>query len=308
MSYLFIPYKVVFLYGFSERYVSVFADRNTLWEADMPGSFNQDTAITRSGDAAAAQINAQWSLHKPVTGYLAAIALRAAGSLAPGERPISASFDLTGAAAAGPVKIETKTLHASAGKHCIGVTLHQGDQLILAATVWSAAAGGARGLEHDFGRAPSVAQPEYYHSLEELSKTEQFGELLPLFRVIEERPVDWNSPKKWRRGAPKQTAWFRYPDGAAGDAVLAAAKSLVPLSIMPAFAAMMPHPLWSASTGLHSSTTRLAVNFHDGGDSDWLLVEGKADNAAGGLISGTAAAWNADGKLLATAITQLASA
>lgn len=274
----------------------------------MPGSFNQDTAVTTSGDTAAAEINAQWSLHKPVTGYLAAIALRAAGRVTPGERPISASFDATGAAAAGPVKVEIKTLHASTGRHCVGVTLHQGDQIILSATVWSAA-GGARGLEHDYGRAPSVAHPEYYRSIEELSKTEQFGALLPLFHVIEERPVDWNSPKNWRRCAPEQTAWFRYPGGTtAGDAALTAAKSLVPLSIMPAFAAMMPHPLWNASTGLHSSTTRLAVNFHDAGDSDWLLVEGKADNAAGGLISGTAAAWNADGKLLATAITQLAAA
>lgn len=272
----------------------------------MAGKFDQDTTVTVNGGTSGAAVSADWSLHQPVSGYLAAIALRAAGHA--DGRPISASFDFTQTPKAGAVSLATDVLSASAGRLCTSVTMRQADQLVLAATVWSAQ-GNSKGFDHDYAHAPSVAHAEVYPTLVELARDDGFGGLLPVFHVIEERPVDWNSPKKWRRGRPEQTAWFRYPDEKSnGDAFLEAAKSLVPLSMMPAFASMVPHPVWTAASGQSAATTRLAVNFHDADSTDWILVKGEAPWASGGLVSGSAQAWNSDGKLLASAITQFANA
>ena len=273
----------------------------------MSDKFERDTSVAIKDGASGGAVSGEWSLRKPVSGYLASIALRAAGHSGFKGRPVSASFDFTGTPAAGPIELSVKVLSSSAAKECVEVTMTQKRELILSARIWSV--GALSGLEHDFEHAPSVAHPEYYPSIADLAKVDHFGDLLPVFHVLEERPVDWNSPRKWRRTAPQQTAWFRYP-GANGhdDAYLSAARCLVPMSIMPAFAAMMPHDVWNTNTPQFAATTRLAVNFLGSKRSDWILVRGDAAVAGGGLISGTAKAWGEDGKPLATGITQLVSA
>jgi acyl-CoA thioesterase len=274
----------------------------------MADKFEQDTAITVSGKASVAAISADWSLRKPVSGYLASIALRAAADAGQKRRPASASFDFAAVPTTGPADLSTEVLCSSPKTHCISVSMRQSGKLILTATIWSVGTLAAS-LEHDFEHAPSVAHADHYPSLAELAKKDEFGDVLPVFRSLEERPVDWNSPRKWRQRNPEQTAWFRYPGASDhADPYLAAARSLVPISMMPAFAAMMPHSVWHANMDQFATTTRLAVNFHNALPSDWLLVRGEAPVAGGGIISGTAKAWNEDGKLLATGITQLVGA
>ena len=273
----------------------------------MAGKFDHDSAVTISGGKARAQVSGDWALHHPVGGYVAAIALRAAGQANEGEQPVSATFDFVNPVAPGPVEITTRKLATSGRRNCTVVELHQNKVLVLLATVWSGEVGSSQ-LDHDHAPAPSVAPAEYYPTLADVANTDGFGALLPVFDQIEERPIDWNSPRNWRQRAPVQQAWFRYPEDAGGDPYFESAKALVPLSIMPAFAAMMPHPVWNAGSGAQAETVRLAVNFHEAPATEWLLVKGEAAKSQGGLSSGTANAWNAEGKLVASAFTQFAGA
>lgn len=276
----------------------------------MAYRFADDTAVTAAGDGFSATIHPEWSLFRPVGGYVAAIALRAAGEgLA--FPPLSMSVDFAAAPKPGPAQVVVTEIVSRATAVCRQVDIRQVDRLVLSARFWAGADG--PGLDHVAITAPAVALPRDAPSFAEIYERDSLAriygrptlvEALPLHGHVEERVLDWNSPDHWRARRPERKSWFRYAGYTPSACPVLEAARLLPLvDILPWYAAAMAHP---PDTGFAGVTLHLDVTFHAAApDSEWLLVEANSRHAARGSVHGAATAWAQDGRLLATATTTL---
>src|SRR6266446_8868396 len=123
------------------------------------GDLAIDTKVTGSVGRYAATLSRDWEIWGPNGGYVAAIALRAAGGHSRFDRPASlvghflgvGDFDL-------PLDIETTTLREAKRAQSTRVSMTQSGQPIFDAMVWSV--GDVSGLEHDFAPMPETVAPE----------------------------------------------------------------------------------------------------------------------------------------------------
>ncbi len=260
------------------------------------GLFHQDSAVAEVDGVLTANLSKDWEIWGPNGGYVAAIALRAAGTLAPeGHRPASFSCQYLSAGAFGPARADVRVLKAGRSAVCIAVDLSQEGKTFLTAQVWTT----NRDNGPEMAATPRPDSPPP-------------GDLMPIEHYLppdapkhgfwinfEVRPIVWIPFGQQIQPGEPIRQWQRFKDFEPVDVFADYARSLV----------LIDTPLWPAHRRAQppeadyiAPSLDLAVWFHeDPRGSAWLLSEARSEKAHGGLIHGTGQVWSEDGRLLASA-------
>lgn len=267
------------------------------------GSLAADTELEGGSGRYRAHVHPDWEIWGPCGGYVAALALRAAGSESRFERPASFSCHYLRPAAFAPVDIEVTTLRSGRTAEAFRVSMTQDGREVLEALVWATEVG--PGLEHELTEVPEVPDPAELTSL-----AERFPDEAPPYRFwtnLDARPVHWIEP--WPPTAPLEARfleWMRFvPDDTFADPWVDAARVVVVMDIA-GWPAAHRHHAHAEPLGYFAPSLDLYLAFHAlRPDEPWLLVDGRAPVAAEGLIGCTGLVWSRDGALLASGGSQL---
>jgi acyl-CoA thioesterase-2 len=274
------------------------------------GDLAEDTAVERvrtDGDTTTytAKLSPEWEIWGPMGGYIASVALRAAGDASPFARPASFFCQYLGVAAFDVVDIEVTTLRAAKTAQAQRVRVSQGDRQMLEATVWSV--GEVDGLEHDHSEVlkPDVADPADLKSIVELisESEQQGGPPFPFWNNFDAKPVEWFDAPPTDL-VPVWQEWLRFtPTPTFDDLWIDACRSLIVIDVQS----------WPAASRAHlgghefiAPSLDLYVAFHQPRpDSEWLLADGHGPVARDGLMAWTGKLWAEDRTLVASGTGQL---
>jgi acyl-CoA thioesterase len=266
------------------------------------GDFAIDTAVEGRDGHYRAHLSRDWEIWGPNGGYVAAIALRAAGAHAPFRRPASFSCHFLSVAEFSEVDLAVTTLLASKRAMSVRVSMTQQQRPILEALAWIV--NEADGLEHDAARMPEVPSVARLKSIEELVPESERQGGYRFWQNLEARPINWVHWDQRPARPPVWQEWYRFrPQATFDDPFVDAARSLLLIDTLLWPAACQPYPRDSPyiapSVDVSASFHRLAP------DCEWLLCDAAAPIAAHGLIGGTSRIWSPDGRLLASGGGQL---
>lgn len=270
------------------------------------GSLADDTAVTPLGEGRyRATLSPDWEIWGPAGGYVAAVALRAAGCEATVGPPASFTCHFLGVGAFDEVEAEVSVVRRGRSTESLQVLLRQGERLLVHATVLTAA--GAGGFDHHEVAAPDAEDPEGLRSLAERLPDE--GPAFAFWRSVDCRPLrwvdDWPPPEPL---PPTALEWMRLAVGPAAqaDRWLDAARSVAFIDVVGWPAASHHHAWREGADRWYAPSADLHVAFHQPAvDEEWLLVEGAAPVSAGGLIGTEGRLWTQAGALVASSRSQL---
>jgi acyl-CoA thioesterase len=276
------------------------------------GDLGEDTAVSGGNvsevtGAYTADLSREWEIWGPMGGYVAAIALRAAGAHSRFDRPASLVGHYLGVAAFEPVQVRTETLRSAKKAESVRVSVAQGDAPIFEAMVW-AVASDLDDLEHTVVPPPTVAGRPFDHPTvpERLAAAgAQPAPPFPFWNNFEARPTDWVDDWDHRPPAdPEWIEWLRFlPDPDTLDPWIDAARLLVLVDVG-SWPAVVRHHV--DTKGLYAPSIDLACHFHRlRPESRYLLVRGHSPSGADGLVASQQAVWAEDGSFLASGISQL---
>lgn len=267
------------------------------------GDLDKDTSVKGGDGLYRASLSEEWEIWGPQGGYVASVALRAAGAHSPFPRPASFFCHFVNVGSFGEVEIRVETLRRSRRAESMRVALLQQDRVIMEALVWTVDR--LSGLDHLDAPAPEVSKP---------AETKSWGELYaddpgPPFRFwynLEGRPVGFDRARASQPGRPFTQTWMRFiptptfddPFVDAGRILIIADVSMFPAAVR-AHGGEGPPPYVAPSMDL-------GLAFHDfAPDSEWLLIEAESPIAKESLVGGRATVWSEDGRLLATGVQQM---
>jgi acyl-CoA thioesterase-2 len=270
------------------------------------GDLAADTAVTQLGEGRfTARLSQEWEIWGPMGGYVASVALRAAGASSGFARPASFACHYLGVAAFDEVEVTVTTLRAARTACSQRVAVSQAGKPILEATVWSI--GEVDGLAHDVTEAPDVPGPAELPSFEELLTDEEraAGPPFPFWNNLDTKPLD---QRRWPLAEPLDPVWRTWcrfaPNATFDDPWVDACRSVILLDVQS----------WPAASRQHVTTPPqfiapsldLYVAFHQAGaGSGWLLADGHAPIAGDGLIGWNGRLWSEDRHLVASGGGQL---
>lgn len=262
------------------------------------GALQTDTAIRSEGERLTAVLDADWNIWGPNGGYVASVALRAAGAVAPGgHRPASISVQYLSVAEFAEVECRVEPVKKGRNAWLLNVALIQKDRTFLQAQVWTTnKADGPQVLEAGM---PDVPGPAALKTMDE-HRGGAAADRKGFWVNLDTKPVVFRPYGEANPQGAKSADWYRFEryENEAGDLFLDAARSLVLIDtlIWPVHARAYAGPRPYIAPSLD-----VMVWFHQPAlDADWLLMETATDVAAGGLIHGRSRIWTADGKLVAT--------
>lgn len=269
------------------------------------GDLALDTAVEGGDGRYTATFSADWNIWGPNGGYVAAVALRAAGAHCGLARPASLLVHFLGVARFAEVDVEVTTLRAAKRAASVRVSITQEGAPIAEALVW-AVADELRGLRHDATTPPAIAPPADLPDLEELIPTDAprpHGFWVNLERRVE----GWLPQAEWEARTtldPTHRSWCRFrPSATFDDPWVDACRHVVLVDTFQ----------WPSATGAYrgplgyiAPSLDLSVSFHHLDlAADWLLVDAHAPLARDGLVAGTAKVWSPSGTLLASGSQQM---
>ncbi len=268
------------------------------------GDFERDTAVEGSNGCYTARLSRDWEIWGPNGGYVAAIALRAAGRDARFRRPATFTGHFLSVGEFDSVDLRVETLRQAKRAASLRVSMSQGNRRLLEALVW--VVDDVPGLEHDVAPLPDVPPPDALKPIEELVPPEERTAPYPFWQNLESRPIHWVPWSERSPGAPEWREWYRFrPRAMFSDPFVDAARSLLLIDTMVWPACCRAYPAENGP-GYLAPSIDVSVQFHRlAPDSDWLLVEAVAPIATQGLVGGHARVWSAGGHLLASGGSQL---
>ena len=266
------------------------------------GDLASDTAVEGRDGRYRAYLSRDWEIWGPNGGYVAAIALRAAGAATPLRRPATFACHYLSVAEFDAVDLQVTTLRASKRAASLRVSMTQKDRPILEAIVWVIDEIG--GLEHDVAQMPDVPLPAALKSIEELITPEDGKNPYRFWDNLEARPINWVPWSQRQPRPPVWREWYRFrPRAVFDDPFADAARSVILIDTMVWPAACQPYV---HDTPYVAPSIDATVRFHrPAPGSDWLLCDAAAPVAADGLIGGQASVWSVDGRLVASGGAQL---
>lgn len=267
------------------------------------GDLEHDTAIERVAEGRyRARISSDWALWGPVGGYVAAIALRAAGAHAAMPLPASLSCHYLAPARFDTVDIEVDCLRTSRNAKSLIVRMTQHDTRVLDALVWTVAAD-IPGPERRLVEPPDVPSPREVAEIPlnprlasgtsaTATATGTFWQNLEL-RTLAFDEARSDEVHSWAKFRPR--AYF-------DDPWLDACRELITIDT-----AIFPAVAIALDGGRYATLSiDLYVAFHAPPPAeDYLLVTAQGTAAGAGLVSGTAQTRSADGTLTASGSSQL---
>jgi acyl-CoA thioesterase II len=268
------------------------------------GDFELDTRLEDVGRGAGrfrARLSRDWEIWGPNGGYVAAVALRAAGRVARIARPASFSGHFLRVADFASVDVEVVPLRLGRRSESLRVSMHQNGRPVFEALVRTAADG--PGLFHLHAHPPDVPPPE--ELLEPAALRPGDAPTYPFWYNLETRvaePVRFLDPDAV--GEPIWREWYRFtPRPTFDDPFLDAGRLLLLVDTMAWPAACRAHP---RDPGFQAPNLDVAAWFHAlEPDCEWLLADHVSPVAGGGLVGATARIWSRGGRLLASGGAQL---
>jgi acyl-CoA thioesterase-2 len=256
------------------------------------------TRLAPQGDGYLARLSKDWEIWGPNGGYLATIALRAAGAVAQIERPVSFYCHFLSSPAFDVAELKVSLLKQGRRAESLAVEMTQAGKPVLHAMIKTAAE--APGYRHQHPERPDVPAPESLKSFDELHPARRRPPF-SFWENVERRPVDQSTDEQPR--APLIREWVRFrPKACFEDPFLDAARSLILLDTY-GFPAAYRH---------HRSHEYLAPNLDTGvwfhhftPEGEWLLIDSECPVAADGLMGVGGRVWDTHGRLLATGAAQL---
>jgi len=266
------------------------------------GDFAADTAVEGDAGHYRARLSRDWEIWGPNGGYVAAVALRAAGAATPFRHPASFACHFLGVADFDVVDLQVTSLRATKRAASLRVSMTQMERPILEAVVW--VIGEVAGLEHDTARMPDVPLPTKLRSFEDLVPPEERTVTYPFWQNLEGRPIDWIPWSQRQPGAPAWREWYRFrPRATFDDPFVDAGRALLLIDTMLWPAVCRAYP---PETPYIAPSIDVTAHFHRAVPTcEWLLCDAVAPVAAHGLISGRSDIWSADGHLLASGGAQM---
>jgi acyl-CoA thioesterase II len=270
------------------------------------GDLDKDTAVDVVDDGRyAGRLHDGWAIWGPNGGYVASLALRAAGHASGRARPASIVAHYLAVARFDEVELTATVLRRSRVATSVQVSMRQGDRPVLEALVWGVDEFDRDvQLVHDVATMPEVPPYGDVLSFDErvaLGHTEpsQFS----FWANAEFRPVGWTDSFP-PEGPLEPTAhwWWRFrPTARFDDPWVDACRQLIPIDTMGWPAGHLPHahrdPL-----GVIAPTIDVSVRFlrPPAADDEWLLCEASSPVATDGLMNATGRVWSSRGTLLAS--------
>ncbi len=265
------------------------------------GDVAAQTSVERIDDGRyRAMVHDDWEIWGPCGGYVAAIALRAAGAESSLGRPASFFCHYLSVAAFAPVDLVVTPLRAGRTVAAHRVAMSQEGRPVLDAMVWSV--GEVEGLEHRHGDAPAVTGPADTPVRVQRRPEDGEEERRPFafWENFEQRAITWSESWPPRQALPPEwLTWVRYKEShGPADPWVNAARHLLVLDVGSWPAGSRPHAY--ADPPFIAPSLDLYAAFGDPGcDSEWLLLDHHAPLAAGGLLSWTGRVWSEERTLLA---------
>jgi acyl-CoA thioesterase II len=261
-----------------------------------PISLDEATDLDGDGGRYSIRLSEAWEIWGPSGGYLAAIALRAAGRCAQVPRPASFYCHFLSSPDFDDVELTVELLKRGRRSESLAVRMTQHGTPVLFALVRTAA--DAPGYRHQELVAPEVTPPEESRPYERVKDGE------PIFKFwsnVSCRRPDWGANPA--DAPPIVREWVRFePEPCFEDPFLDAAR---PLILLDTFG-------WPAVYQKHRGADYVAPNldtsvwFHQlAAQCEWLLVDHECPVADGGLLGVSGRIWDPDGRLLATGGAQL---
>jgi acyl-CoA thioesterase II len=266
------------------------------------GALDVDTAITPGPDGGTATLSRDWEIWGPNGGYLAAIALRAAGGATDLTRPVSFTAHFLGVADFAPVQLATRTLRRTKRAESLAVSMTQDGRPVLEAMAW-VVAGDGRGLEHEAWSMPAVPEPDTLPGIRDLLPPD--APMFPFWDNLELRPCEWIDD--WDNRPPggfHERSWYRFrPTATFPDPFLDAARALLVLDTVLWPVASRGHP---GEADWYAPSVDVQVRFHAlAPDDEFLLADAHSPVARDGLVGGVGAIWSQSGTLMATGGQQM---
>lgn len=274
------------------------------------GDLAHDIAVEPTGTDGRyrTRFSRDWEIWGPNGGYLASIALRAAGMQSAFDRPATFSCLYLGVGRfEEDVDVVVTSLRRAKRAEALRVEVTQGDRSLLEAHLWTVD-GAMPGLEHDAAVAPDVPDPETLKSTSELMPDVQqprfwqnFDRRFPRFIP----PEEWPPPPPHE---PITRQWLRFaPTPTFEDPWVDAARYVVLLDTFQWPAAHNAHVARGPDEpAFIAPNLDLSVRFHRSApESEWLLVDGFGPVAEGGLMTGETRVWTEDRRLVASAAGHL---
>jgi acyl-CoA thioesterase II len=263
------------------------------------GDIERQTAVERIGEGRfRAMVHPDWEIWGPCGGYVAALALRAAGVEGNLGRPASFYCHYLSVASFAPVELEVTPLRAGRTVLAQRVGIRQEERPVLEAMVWSV--GEVEGLEHEDVVAPDVPDPDALPAWADLRPDED-RRPMPFWENFDQRPLQWS--EEWPPPGPQPPTWRAWvrarPTATFADPWVDAARSLIVLDVGSWPAGSRPHmhlepPFIAPSLDLYASFQ------YPGSSSDWLLLDAHSPVAHGGLLSWTGRVWSRQCRLVAS--------
>ncbi len=264
------------------------------------GDFEIDTRLDGENGCYRANLSRDWEIWGPNGGYVAAIALRAAGLEAEIKRPVSFAGHFLAVAGFGPIDVDVSVIRRGRRAESLQVVMQQEGRVALQAIVRTAAE--SPGYAHEIASMPDVRDPEDLKNFQELLPDEP--PFYPFWENLEARPV---YPERMSEGIrprePVFEEWFRFrPRATFDDPFLDAGRLLLLVDTMSWPAASQPYP------GREFIAPNLDVTtwFHRlEPESAWLFARHECPIAEGGLMGTVGNVWSRDRRLLASGGAQL---
>ncbi len=263
------------------------------------GDIEVQTAVEPVGEGHfSATVHADWEIWGPCGGYVAALALRAAGAESPFARPASFFCQYLSVAAFAPVDLVVTPLRAGRTVLAQRVAMTQEGRAVLEAMVWSV--GAVEGLEHEDVHPPKVPDPGELPTRADRWPSED-RPVMPFWGNFDQRLVEWS--QQWPPEGPLPPTWRTWvrarPTATFDDPWVDAARSLIVLDVGSWPAGSRPHmyldpPFVAPSLDLYASFQ------HSGVSSDWLLLDAHSPVARAGLLSWTGRVWSRERRLIAS--------
>jgi acyl-CoA thioesterase II len=258
----------------------------------------QATRVEGEDGRYVAQLSDAWEIWGPNGGYLAAIALRAAGEVAQIQRPAGFYCHFLSSPAFAVVELEVTVLKQGRRAESLQVAMTQEGRPIMQAMVKTVAEGPGHSDRHL--QMPDVAPPEDLQNYEQLLTAER----RPPFNFwdnIERRPIDQVRPPA--PAEPVLREWARYrPTPCFADPFVDASRALILLDTYGFPAAFRR---FRSMEYLAPNLDTSAWFHHFNPTCEWLLVDHACTVADDGLMAVDGKVWDTDGRLLATGAAQL---
>jgi acyl-CoA thioesterase-2 len=274
------------------------------------GDLAVDTAVEALGEGRyRATVNRDWEIWGPEGGYMASIALRAAGAETRFARPASFFCHYLGVASFDVVDLQVTPLRTGRNAESFRVTMTQEGRPILDATVWTVA--DVEGLDHMVLTPPGVPLPDDLPTMAERWAAVEEEPVAPFsfWHNFDARPIEW-SPV-WPPPEPLDPVWQQWerflPTATFDDPWVDAARALVLVDVV-SWPSASRHHQWKWPDGPEwmAPSLDLYVAFHDPHPHEpWLLVDGHAPVAGDGLVGWTGRLWSTTGRLIASGGGQL---